>query len=404
MSTFDISKYNQSSFRGVPFYTEKTSLTGGKRLTTHTFINAGTEVEENGVKNKVFKVKAYIGGEDYINQRDALIDAFELTGGGTLIDQFYGTLEVQVGTYVITEEKGSLGKAVLEITFEKVVNQAVAEDILVYTVDNTDEVLAVFASDYDSTVGENILADVAQQITAVLERVNDAVKFLEDKRDFAIKVRNVIGATISKVKSSVLSVQSLSEEIIDIVSAFDEVLNFDSFGAEDQKSFTNGLRSNVEAAAVTQFDNSIDKVVANNVRAYTYALNSLLTQTAIKNLEIVDFATGDDFGSVKDDVLTIIDILEKDIETNIDDDINKIVARSELLDSYKLSKRSFIEFYTQKYSGVQNLEDNTLVATTDVLSLTLDRYADIARVDEVIENNDIIDPLFINGDVKLLGR
>ena len=108
------------------------------------------------------------------------------------------------------------------------------------------------------------------------------------------------------------------------------------------------------------------------------------------------------FGVV--DVLEVFDILEKDIETNIDDNILNIEARRELLDSYHNSRKLFIEFYTQKYSGLQNLKPVEITATTDVLNLTMERYDDIERADEVMINNNIVDPLFINGELELLDR
>ena len=48
---FDIAKLNKSSFRGVPFYTDDVDLSGGQRLTDHSFINGGTKTESNGVNN-----------------------------------------------------------------------------------------------------------------------------------------------------------------------------------------------------------------------------------------------------------------------------------------------------------------------------------------------------------------
>ena len=75
MASFDITKLNQSSFRGVPFFTKATDLSGGKRISTHNFINGGNKAEDNGLSNDSFKITGYLGGENYLDERDNLINA-----------------------------------------------------------------------------------------------------------------------------------------------------------------------------------------------------------------------------------------------------------------------------------------------------------------------------------------
>ena len=86
------------------------------------------------------------------------------------------------------------------------------------------------------------------------------------------------------------------------------------------------------------------------------------------------------------------------------DEIEIGESRQEILKAYQTSKISFVKYYTQRYSGLQNLEDENIVATTDIVSLTIDKYVDINRIDEVLTNNGILDPFFINGDIKVLNR
>jgi len=107
---------------------------------------------------------------------------------------------------------------------------------------------------------------------------------------------------------------------------------------------------------------------------------------------------------VKDDVLKIYELLEKDIDIDQEKPIEELIADQELLDGYRLSKRTFIQFYTQKFSNLQSLEYEVIASTTDILSLTMEKYGDISRANEVVVNNDILDPIFISGDIKLLDR
>lgn len=401
---FDITKLNRSSFRGVPFYTNSTNLSSGHRLTDHTFINNGTKTEDNGLQNKTFSITGYIGGEDYLTVKSDIINALDVLDDGILIDKFYGTLTVKVESYSVNEEISKLGMATINMTFKKSENNLVIKTLTNYNLDYEDVVFDNFRNKYDPFLGEEILNDVANGIKNIMQKVEDCIKFLEDARDFVQDVKSTIGKTISRVKSSVLSVSSLIDEIISIASSFDKVLSLDSFGAKQQNSLTNGIRESMNSVNRSSFDSSIDEIANKQIKLFTYTLNALLIQTCIKNLDNVTFSTGDNFGSCKNDILTVMELLESDIVSSLDEDITKIVTRKNLLDKYQESKKIFVQIYTQKYSGLQNLQDTDIIATTDILTLTMDRYNDISRVDEVIENNDILDPLFINGNIRLLDR
>lgn len=402
---FDITQLNQSSFRGVPFYTRDEEHSGGQRLTDHTFINGGTLTESNGIRNGSFKIKGYIGGDNYLTQKLALKEAFETIGSGILIDKFYGSLEVEVDTWVIQESITKFGRADIDVTFKLSENKPTEETLIVYNVDVRDEAIANFKNDFNNEIGDDLRNQVANDITKMWEKVGSTIKFLEDERGKAQAIKSSIGKAITQVKSSILSVDSLAGDIIDVWGSFDEILDTSLFGADNQKSFTNTLRKITEDSAdTTATTNEAEKTANEQTKIYTDTVIAGLTQTAINNLENVEFETGDDLGSVKDDILTIFVFLEKDIKFTLNNPIEETVYNQNLLNKYQLGKRTFIQFYTQKYSGLQDLKNKEITVTTNVLDLTMNKYNDIDRSIEVLVNNDIVDPLFINGNLKLLDR
>lgn len=401
---FDITKLNKSSFRGIPFSTKDDERSGGQRLTDHSFINGGTKTESNGVNNDIFKISAYIGGDDYLTQKEALREAFEDITSGVLVDKFHGTHEVYVSTWSIKETITQFGKATIDITFKKAENQVIVDSDIVYTVSVREEAIANFEEDFDNEVGEELTDSIADDLVEFWESILDIIKFLEDVKDTLQDIKSQIGRTISQVKTAILSIESLTDDISNIWNSFDAVLDTDLFGSTEQKSFSNNLREILEQSSTKIFINAAQETANLQSKLYINTAIAGLTETSIKNLENVEFETGDDLGSVKDDILTIMEILEANIVIEDDASIEKIVTKQNLLDKYQLSKREFIEFYTQKYSGLQVLKDNDIVATTDILNLTMDKYSDINRVDEVLINNDIVDPFFINGTIKLLDR
>lgn len=401
---FDIEELNKSSFRGLPFFTEETNHSGGKRITEHNFINGGNETEDNGLKNKTFKIKAYLVGNDYLSQKEELIKALDVLGSGTLIDKFYGTVEVEVDVWTMKESTKRLGAVDFEITFKKAVNEIEIEDLITYSIDYTDEIISNFKRDFDNELGEDIVLGITNPIVALWNGVLDTIKFLEDAKGELNNIKSQIGRVISKIKTAILSIETLADDILNIFDSFDEVLDFELFTAEDKKSFTNGLREMLNDSISTDPTNEALIAADRQVKTYTNVVIAGLAQVAIQNLATVEFDTGDDFGSVKDDLLFIFDTLSNDVEINGLSTIEEVIAKQDLINKYQEAKTNFIIFYTQKYSGLQALKDVNIVATTDVLSLTLDRYDDIKRTNEVMINNDLIDPFFINGDLKLLDR
>ncbi len=401
MATFNLEELNKSSFRGVVFYTETTGLGSGKRTTEHDFINGGNITEENGLKNKTFTIKGYIGGDNYLAHKEKLIEAFDIPGAGTLVDKFYGTKEVIVDTYTVSESIKRFGYADLSITFKLEENKAIIEKDIVFTVDVRDESIANFEDEFSNEIGESLLDETANSIAEMWGKVEDTIKFLEDTRDTIQNIKSKIGKTISTIKIAILSVESLTTEILSILTSFDAVLDTDLYGAKEQKNFTNTLKSMLEDRPAPSQNHAVN-LANKQSREYTNTVVANLTQISIQNLENIEFDTGGDLGDVKEDILVILDLLEEDLIIDNTTKIESIIIKQNLLNKYHKMRSEFIKFYTQKYSGLQILKDRDVSITTDAMSLTMELYNDIDRIEEVLQNNNIVDPIFINGNLQLL--
>lgn len=401
---FDKTKLNQSSFRDIPFFTRDDDVSGGQRLTDHKFINGGTKTESNGIENDTFTISGYIGGDDYLDNKAALREAFKNTDSGILIDKFYGELEVYVEKWSIKESIGKIGNADIEVTFKLSENQVVEDTDIVFTANARTEAISNFKNKFNNKIGEELLEKTSNSLTDFLNKIQEPIKFVRDKLNKIEAIKNKIGVMKSQIKETILDTESLATDISNVGDLFDDMLNVDMFTPYEQKSFTNSLRSTIEAENSKTSSNIAEELANAQSKIYVFTMIAVLTQTAISNLENVEFDTGDDLGSVKDDILTIYEILEQDIISNAGTTIDDIIISQELLYAYQTVRREFIEFYTQKYSGLQNLESSEIVATTNAYNLTMDLYLDINRVNEVLVNNDIVDPLFISGNILILRR
>lgn len=102
-----------ASFRGVAFKTEDESLTAGRRVETHEFVNRDKPYTEDlGKATSRPKFSAYVIGDDCYEQRDRLIKALNKPGPGTLIHPAYGEMSVCVDGEINVSASSSEGRMV----------------------------------------------------------------------------------------------------------------------------------------------------------------------------------------------------------------------------------------------------------------------------------------------------
>lgn len=397
MVTFDTANLKKSTFRGVEFNTLETSVSSGKRLTTHRFIDSGTKTEENGNKEEKFTIQGYLTGTDYLTNKTALKKALDAKGSGTLVDTYYGEVDVFVDTYTFKESSKSNGKLDISITFEKVTNQLTQTEFVNMSKNQSliDNSFVELKQNFNTNVGSDVLGNVAETIKTTYSVTNNAIKFIPSNGNTKEVLQNAIDLAIDSTNaSSVTDVNSIISNLTSINAAVDNFYSENDVSESDMKASSNLI---YEAANIvnnvdeTKLD-EVEKLELINKRAFINTQTILQLSSLNEKLEDVDFSTGDSFGETKEDNLATFHIL------------NNTSTSNEVLSDLKDYKVTYIDFVTQKYSSLQNLQDLDQQATTDIYSLTLDKYNDINRVKEVLTNNDILDPIFINGDLKVLKR
>ena len=107
-----------ASFGGVEFKVDVSARVGGRRTVLHEFPKRDTPyAEDMGRAAKRFTIAGYVIGGDYFDQRDALIDALETEGAGTLIHPTMGEFQVNPGPYNVTEHRERGRIAEFEMSF-----------------------------------------------------------------------------------------------------------------------------------------------------------------------------------------------------------------------------------------------------------------------------------------------
>ena len=102
--------WQKGSFRGVPFRTENQEESGGRRGVVHEFPQGEKPVwEDLGRAGASFRIECHVLGEDFLGQANALADALNQKGAGTLIHPWRGSMQVAVPEFSRTDNAGDDG-------------------------------------------------------------------------------------------------------------------------------------------------------------------------------------------------------------------------------------------------------------------------------------------------------
>lgn len=114
-----VSQLLPGSFRGVPFEIDSHEENGGRRSLQHEF--PGWDIpkaEDLGKKGGVYRVQAFVLGDNYIAARDALRAAVQLDGTtGLLVHPYLGNLMVRPGLMRLREQLDPAGIGLFDLEF-----------------------------------------------------------------------------------------------------------------------------------------------------------------------------------------------------------------------------------------------------------------------------------------------
>jgi prophage DNA circulation protein len=165
----------KGSFRGVPFFiAEDGTLTGGRRIVRHEYpLRDDGQTEDMGQALRQYAFTAVVYGDNYFDQRDALIKALEAPGTAELVHPYWGTQTIQLETYTVRESCGAQGNAIFSITFSPAVDDTApveADDSKLDSDSLADSLLNDLTADWAKATAA--VADVTAAINEVEKTVN----------------------------------------------------------------------------------------------------------------------------------------------------------------------------------------------------------------------------------------
>jgi len=398
----------QSSFRGVDFEIDTATMQFGRRGPIHQFPFKDVPFAEDvGRQARVFRVNAYVDGDNYLDRRDALLKAIEnFDVPGTLIMPTFGTIRVKPSADSTVTYNNRIGG--IE-TFSLIFTEAGSQEFPKATT-NTKETSKIRADEVantvkgegadninfeqklpDSTEGVNDPDSFADQSIKIIEAFNesvfDAVETgiqISDKVDeFTRKFRNFR----ADARTLILDPLSLLNATDTIYSDLREVYN----AASDFPGAFDAFRDifNSEVDDIAKVIDTIDPVRIqqdkNNQALKDGNRNLLLKEMSIITADETFISTD----QVRRRRSEILDLFEIQIE-NAGDNFDRC-QRDALVDL----RSAVVADLNSKIGGLPDEVIITLGDVTPADALAYKLYADAFRAEEIADTNKIINPNFL---------
>lgn len=390
-----------ASFRGVTFAVDTIDTVFGRRNQLHEYPQRDEPYGEDlGKKAREYTINAFIIGDDYFADRDALIAAIEENESpGTLIHPTLGTKTVipKDCRVIYSNQEGSLERFVL--TFIEAGNNSFPDGL-----EDLQALVDLFSTDAISGILSNF----------------ESVFAVSNFPGFVLQAATTLG---SSFVTTLLSAVGVGIPDADLFATFMESLNAfsDSMDSEVStpatfgghiSSLITGLtqiypdphHAYIAQKRLTQFGDGVLSVMestpsriqeADNQEAIINLIKNSAAIEMVRITSLLDYASRQDAIAIRDEV---DDILEERILALADagnDEQYTVIsdARAMMIKDINVRGAKFPDILTIK-------TDDEIPAQV----LAYNQYEDAERDEEIIERNHIRNPLFIplNTDIEVL--
>ncbi len=393
-------QYRDASFRGVAFHVQTEDGSFGRRTVTHEYPKKDKPyIEDLGRRVRSFSIEAIIIGPDYFGPRDALINACEEKGAGTLVHPYYGEMQVTLTEpcrVSQSSEQGGMCRVSLSFTEAgDYTYPAQTADTERRVGDQAAVTNAAGAAGFDKTFTvDNMPAFVrdgaATSLTDALTRISSAGRFSFSDAIGQSDFNALITGALSGVQSLLNVPANLSQSIFGAVSSLRQLAPNarDAFSAlVSLFNFGSNHRPIVGTTPVRL-------VQIGNEAALVEIVQTAAVSNAAIALTNVMFSNATEATAIRDQVVVALESIavntRNDALFSAVQDLRAIVVRDVQIRSNNLARQ------------VNYVPPRTMPAC--VLAYQL--YADVNREPEILALNRIVHPGFVPGllPIKVLAN
>jgi prophage DNA circulation protein len=384
----------QASFRGVPFHVESAELSGGRRTVMHEYPLQDVGFSEDlGRKAREFPVQGYVVGDDYMDQRDALLQALEEKGPGELLHPYYGTRRVSVSDFRVREASANGGMATFSITFSET---EAAPTFPVATPDAQASLASSAKLSLTSAMKDflaryqvaglplSALDSAAGVVSSAADSMGQALGPLVGATQYAAKLKSDLDGLMSNATTLVREPADVLGGLVDVVASFGALPISAELGARGMLrayGFTPPTATPPDTTPTRQQE------LANFDALIALIRTALVVQAAVFT-SVAEFDNYDSAVALRDDVSAALD---EQLELASDDTFAQLAdLRADLVRAVPGAN-----------SDLPHLARHTPAATVPSLVLAHRLYGDVARELDLVARNRVAHPGFVRGGVEL---
>ncbi|MCY1293039.1 hypothetical protein D9M70_422840 [compost metagenome] len=390
------------AFRGVSFFIESAEQVGGRRAVLNEYpLRDVPSVEDLGRKARQFSLELFVVGQEYMSQRDQLIEALEGAGPGTLMHPYRGELQVVVlGEYRVSESTREGGLARISVTFAESGEpprpeaKSVAGSLGNASADAVQaEAVAEFEDEFSVT---GFASHVVEGTVAVLQDATSAILgaggLLNGAGEFGALYRQLTGS----VQQLILAPGALAGKVLGLVRgltgsfsnpllALQAQLSLFGLGGRSKPAAGSGSSAQLQANQTAIYRLIERAAVSEAVRL---AVSSPVRVAASQPVAGVAYDNRDQAVQIRDRVLEELDR-------------QQLVARPE---RYRALARLSADLVVEVNRAAANLVPLTrIVPPTTMPALLLAHllYGDARQADQIVARNRLSHPGFVPGGREL---
>lgn len=387
-----------AKFKGAEFFLRSATTEGGRIIVYDKYPQTDNHsLQDLGREAETFTIEASISNPNYIDKRAAMINALNSEGAGILSHPFYGDINVRhTGKWRINETLNNLGEALISLTFiiePKTIfpapaiaqNQSLIKDKTDIAISKAEATLVNKFSMARNSItnlqkAQGKLTKLADTFTAAKNKANNIAQNINDYEQAILDFRNNITELINTPAELAAEITGLFNSLnvlaTDPLGQVDMFKAFFNFG-DDDESF---------------IPNTADKLERlQNQEALNQAVKVSSLSFAYENSALVYYLTTEEIDEVKNSLeaqYNAIEAIVQDPDTiEALDDLRKearIFFDKEILQAYKIS--------------IARIEKMPCTA------LAYMYYGNTDFWETLLELNEIRDPAFMGGNLRILTR
>lgn len=380
-----------ATFRGVPFKVEGHDASGGRRVVKHEFpMRDKPFTEDMGRRAKEFGIDAYVVGDDYASQRDALMRACDEAGSAELVHPYLGTLRVNCTGWTLRESKSEGRMARFALTFlesgeaefpsdstdtEALANTA-ADDAKLSSIEDFARLFSIDGlPDFAVNDAQSLLTDAAGEIGSMARGITSL-----GSGQFGFL--GTVGAFVGSLSSLMRAPSTLASNLFALVEGVAGLFDSPRSSLRGLAGLR-GFGSDVTPFAVTT---STRQRQQDNRTAIIGLVRQAATIEAARVAPSATYDTAEDAQAVRDAITADLDTIMEEPSTS-----------DPVFTSLQQVRTAVVRGVPPEAVALPNLMTLTPPATVPSLVLAYDTYENAARADEIVTRNRIKYPGFVPG-------